>query len=120
MKQLIIVTSTYGLGQPPSNAKKFIKKYKKSPLKLPFEYCVVGFGSRSYPDFCQYALDVEKLFGNYDLGKNIIPTHLINNQSKTEYREWYNEWSVYNNFSTIETETDEMHDFQILKKTKFW
>ena len=118
LKQLIIVTSTYGLGQPPSNAKKFIKKYKKSPLKLPFEYCVVGFGSRSYPDFCQYALDVEKLFGNYDIGKNIIPTHLINNQSKTEYREWYNEWSVYNNFSTIETETDEMHDFQILKKTQ--
>ncbi|MEM6830180.1 MAG: PepSY domain-containing protein, partial [Bacteroidota bacterium] len=59
MKQLIVVTSTYGLGEPPTNASHFIKKLRNATYDLPFHYAIVGFGSVNYPDFCQFAVDVD-------------------------------------------------------------
>ncbi len=118
IKQLIILTSTYGLGQPPSNAKKFIKKFKKNPLKSSYEYCVVGFGSKNYPDFCKYALDVSEVLNEDVNGKEISEICLINNQSKLEYQKWFDYWVNYNKFESIPTQKEDIHEFRILNKTQ--
>ena len=117
IKQLIILTSTYGLGQPPSNAKKFLKIFEKNPLKNPFDYTVIGFGSRSYPDFCQFAIDVNELLKKYENCNPIIPIKLINNQSQTEFNSWLDQWVKHNNFNTLKYEEDKKIDFEIINKT---
>ena len=117
IKQMIILTSTYGLGQPPSNAKKFIKKFEKKPLKNPFDYTVLGFGSKSYPDFCQFALDVSELLKKYEDGNPIMPIKLINNQSQTEFNSWLDQWVKHNSFNTLKYEEDKKVDFEIINKT---
>ena len=117
IKQLIVVTSTYGLGQPPSNAKKFIHKFNKKPIKNPFEYTVLGFGSRSYPDFCQYAKDVSQVLEKTSNGKANVPLKLINNQSKEEFKEWIENWTKVNNLKKSDLSIEERYHFRIKNKS---
>ena len=118
LQQIIILTSTYGLGQPPSNAKKFIKKFQKKPLKKTFNYSIVGFGSRSYPDFCQFAIDVNGLLEKYENGNSILPIKLINNQNQTEFNKWVDDWGAINNFIIQGYQENLKLDFEVIKKTK--
>ena len=119
LKQLIVVTSTYGLGQPPSNAKKFISKFKKYPIKKPYEFAVLGFGSRNYPDFCQFAIDVNEEISNDKNAKNILPLKLINNQSQSEFENWLKSWGNINNIDmSIQIENNLEKDlFKVISKT---
>ena len=118
LQQIVILTSTYGLGQPPSNAKKFINKFEKSPLKKPFNYSIVGFGSRSYPDFCQFAIDVKGLLEKYENGNSILPIKLINNQNQTEFNKWVDDWGASNNFTIQDYQENLKFNFEVVKKTK--
>jgi len=117
IKQLIVVTSTYGLGQPPSNAKKFIAKFIKKPIKNPFEFTVLGFGSRSYPDFCQYAKDVNQVLENSKNGTPNVPLKLINNQSKEEYNEWIENWTKVNELTKQDLTDQDLSSFKLIEKT---
>ena len=119
LKQLIVITSTYGLGQPPSNAKKFIPKFKKYPIKNPYEFTVLGFGSRKYPDFCQFAIDVNEQITKDKNSKNILPLKLINNQSQSEFDSWLKSWGIQNNINTsIQIENNLEKDlFKVISKT---
>ncbi|MBL4861744.1 MAG: PepSY domain-containing protein, partial [Crocinitomicaceae bacterium] len=83
LEQLIVITSTYGNGEAPSNANKFFDKFRKTPPNQPFQFSVLGFGSRSYPDFCKYAEDVEDLLKSSNLGSCIHPLFTIQNQSQS-------------------------------------
>ncbi len=97
-KKIIIMTSTYGNGEAPANASKFIKRFKKRPIKGDFEYSVVGFGSTFYPNFCQYAKDVNTFLNSFPFAECSTPIHLVNNRSQTEFNEWIDQWKIDNNF----------------------
>ena len=58
---LIIVTSTYGEGEPPESAVSFHKfLYGKKATPLPqLHYAVLGLGDTSYEYFCQTAVDFD-------------------------------------------------------------
>ena len=49
---LIILTSTYGEGDPPSNANNFISLFKKFNQPNKINFSIIGFGSLKYPKFC--------------------------------------------------------------------
>uniref|UniRef100_A0A3B4A9F3 nitric-oxide synthase (NADPH) n=1 Tax=Periophthalmus magnuspinnatus TaxID=409849 RepID=A0A3B4A9F3_9GOBI len=88
---VLVVTSTFGNGDPPENGEKFgaalmemrhptsntedRKSYKvrfnsvssysdtrKSSISAPFRFSVFGLGSRAYPHFCAFAHAVDTLF----------------------------------------------------------
>ena len=61
-KFLIIVTSTYGEGEPPESAVSFHKfLFSKKAPKLPeLQYAVLGLGDTSYEFFCKTALDFDE------------------------------------------------------------
>ncbi|MEL7004582.1 MAG: PepSY domain-containing protein [Bacteroidota bacterium] len=91
MKKLIIFTSTYGSGDAPSNASNFIHRLDNISRQLPhFEFSVLGFGSRSYPDFCKYASDVQVALEKYENTSQMIPLHLVDNQSEKDFQDWLN------------------------------
>ncbi|MEM0941233.1 MAG: PepSY domain-containing protein [Bacteroidota bacterium] len=88
MQHLIIVTSTYGAGGPPVNAEQFIRKFHETKKDRPFQYAVVGFGSTKYPDFCQFAIDVDRALKFNQQTEELIPLTTINNRSIKDFDEW--------------------------------
>ena len=93
LKQLVILTSTYGTGDPPANAGKFLELFAQHP-PAPMEYAVVGFGSLAYPDFCQFALDIDAALKGNDQYRACSKPFLIHNKSYTSFQTWANKWSA--------------------------
>ncbi|PQL95312.1 PepSY domain-containing protein [Apibacter adventoris] len=90
---LLIFTSTYGLGDAPSNAQKFEILLKKYPQNHPVNYCVIGFGSMLYNNFCGFAEWVDKLLNKELWSKKLINIHKINDKSPVDFIEWVKEWN---------------------------
>ncbi|MEM9857354.1 MAG: flavodoxin family protein [Bacteroidota bacterium] len=90
MEYLIVLTSTYGTGNAPFNAFRFIRKFNASDIKARFKYAVVGFGSKRYPKFCQYAEKVNFLFRSYQYAQEWIPLTKIHERSLMEFHSWLN------------------------------
>lgn len=61
-KYLLIVTSTYGEGEPPESAVAFHKFLfsKKAPKLDGLQYAVLGLGDTSYEFFCKTAIDFDE------------------------------------------------------------
>ncbi|XP_060753750.1 nitric oxide synthase 2b, inducible [Neoarius graeffei] len=57
---MVIVTSTFGNGDPPGNGESFKKQLMNlRKLENNMRYCVFGLGSRMYPQFCAFAHAVD-------------------------------------------------------------
>ncbi len=93
MEQLILFTATYGQGEAPTNAKKFSELIRDTRIEKPFGYSVIGFGSLAYPDFCQYAIDVDHLLENAENGQRLLEPYTVNNRSWEAFKQWVDQWS---------------------------
>ncbi|MEM6317841.1 MAG: PepSY domain-containing protein [Bacteroidota bacterium] len=92
MKNLVVLTSTYGVGDPPANANLFLDKFRQTPPPPDTHFSVVGFGSLAYPDFCKYALQVDETLGADTQLKRVTEPHLIHNQSESSFKNWASDW----------------------------
>lgn len=100
-KQLIVFTATFGAGEAPSNADNFEKLFNEIKIKNKLKYSVLGFGSLAYPDYCQYAIDVDNMFkGNANFSK-VLDLYKINSQSMEAFKDWLNLWGSKNNLTPI-------------------
>jgi sulfite reductase (NADPH) flavoprotein alpha-component len=88
LKNLIILTATYGDGEPPVNAVNFVDKIKNNTLNSPINYSVIGFGSLAYSQFCKFAVDIDNTFKNQANYNSILPICKINNQSFATFKNW--------------------------------
>lgn len=89
MKQLYVLTSTYGNGEAPSNASLFFDRLKKlPPSNTPVGFSVVGFGSVAYPNYCAFAERVQQQLTVRENFSEITPLYKINNQSWEAFKEW--------------------------------
>ena len=87
-KKLIVLTSTYGEGEAPSNASNFERLFNNLVQPYPIDYAILGFGSKSYPKYCQFAITLETLFEEKLNFNELTPLFKINNQSETDYLIW--------------------------------
>jgi sulfite reductase (NADPH) flavoprotein alpha-component len=92
-EHLIIMTATYGLGDAPTNAKRFATLLEKQQQGQSVTYSVVGFGSRSYPDFCQFAFEVNTLLSHQPWATPLVDIHTVNDRSPEEFTLWAEAWS---------------------------
>lgn len=95
-KQLVVFTSTYGLGEAPANASKFKKLVNRIPQNQKIGYSVVGFGSKSYPDFCEYALQVDNLLAEQNWAERQLKLYTVNDKSAEEFTYWVADWANLN------------------------
>ncbi|WP_426474388.1 PepSY domain-containing protein [Chryseobacterium balustinum] len=92
-EHFIIFTSTYGLGEAPTNASNFKKLLKKFPQNQKIKYSVVGFGSKSYEDFCGFAIEVDQLLSEQNWAESQLELFTVNDKSTAEFTEWAKKWS---------------------------
>ena len=87
-KSILILTATYGDGEAPSNADLFEKIFISSKQLHTINFSILGFGSKSYPKFCQFAITLQSLLEKQDNFLSLMPLFKINNQSEIDYCSW--------------------------------
>ncbi|MEJ5238288.1 MAG: sulfite reductase subunit alpha [Limisphaera sp.] len=60
-ENLLVITSTYGDGEPPDNAKGFWEALRRetAPSLTGVRFSVCALGDRNYPRFCQFGRDLD-------------------------------------------------------------
>lgn len=122
LSHLIVFTSTYGSGEAPENAKKFLKKFSSVQYKKQIQFSVVGFGSLAYPDFCEYASVVDAALQQQPNFYPATSLYKIHNQSFTDFSLWAKEWSLKIGLpiqlAEPEKTTEKLQEFQIINRSE--
>jgi len=124
LQHLVIMTSTYGKGEAPANAKKFQSLLESQDQGKHFNYSVVGFGSRAYPDFCQFAYYIDEMLQQGQNAKSLDSVFTVNNQSLEAFNQWLLGWSKKENLdirlpdSVISKKKRKKYTFEIIENTK--
>jgi sulfite reductase (NADPH) flavoprotein alpha-component len=92
-KRIIILTATYGEGEPPSNARKFEAIFSTIQQPNKIRYSVVGFGSLEYPDYCEFAIKVDALLQIHPDFQPLFPLYKINNADAADFENWVKQLS---------------------------
>ena len=98
-KNIIIFTATYGDGNAPANAQNFIKLIHLIGPKRNLNYSVIGFGSKQYPAFCQFAILVHASLQIHPKFTPEMPLFKIDEQNLSSFENWKNEWGNLNNIN---------------------
>lgn len=101
-EQLVIFTSTYGEGEAPKNASKFLALIEAIPQSKSLHYSVLGFGSKAYPDFCKFAFDVHNMLSAQSWAAPLIDIHTVNDRSPQDLLLWQESWSQKSEISFAE------------------
>ncbi|MGJ4895959.1 PepSY domain-containing protein [Bradyrhizobium oligotrophicum] len=86
-QRMFLLTATYGDGAAPATAGAFLKRLDAISAPLPFPVAVLGFGDRQFPQFCQFARDVEAALARKG-SRSLMPLDTIDRQSGQEFARW--------------------------------
>lgn len=84
---LFVLTSTYGDGDAPASARRFMARLSQFRGEKTLKYAVLGFGDRQFPNFCQFALDVDAALASKGLSR-LHTIKLIDRCSASQFRAW--------------------------------
>ncbi|WP_437922041.1 PepSY domain-containing protein [Sphingobacterium sp. LRF_L2] len=90
---LLLFCSTYGLGTAPANALHFDRLVSSSLQKRQVKFTVIGFGSKSYSDFCAYAKHIDRLLNRQSWAERLLDLYTVNDRSATEFIAWVKAWN---------------------------
>jgi sulfite reductase (NADPH) flavoprotein alpha-component len=91
-KRMLFFASTYGLGDAPSNADKFLSLLSQIPQQQTVDCSVVGFGSTNYDDFCKFAQDVQEALTKQHWAEVVLPLYTVDDKSTEQFITWLKEW----------------------------
>lgn len=92
-KHIIVCTATYGVGEPPTNARKFLANFSTVTQPNEIQYAVVGFGSLDYPDYCKFAIQVDAQLQVNTNFTPVVPLCKVNNADVDTLENWVKQWS---------------------------
>ena len=87
VRHLLVLTATYGDGEAPQSADRFLAHVAHWPAAPAVSFAVLGFGDRQFPRFCGYARQVHEALvahGLHPLGE----PGTVDRQSEPEFRQW--------------------------------
>ena len=82
---LLVLTSTYGDGAAPANAKSFLRLLSRSKQRIPT--AVVGFGDHGFPKFCAFSDEVSTAISAAGFPL-LLQTQSIDRQSIASFGTW--------------------------------
>jgi sulfite reductase (NADPH) flavoprotein alpha-component len=84
---LLIVTSSFGDGEPPGNAERFLDRLEPCASLAGLRYAVFGLGDTAYPTFCGFSKDIDAAL----LARNATP--VINRvDADTDFEGFFEIW----------------------------
>lgn len=89
-QRLLVLTSTYGDGEAPEGARRFLARLAAMPAAAGTPFAVLGFGDRQFPRFCGYAHAVHEALAAHGFAPLREPG-TVDRQSEPEFRAWC-EW----------------------------
>lgn len=88
VENIFILTSTYGDGDAPQSATKFLSRLQKAPIKNKnINYAILGFGDRAFPQFCAFAFRVADAMQTI-FGSPLLPLTTVDKQSSQTFSQW--------------------------------
>ena len=87
VQRFLILASTYGEGDVPASAKGFLERVQSLEAPPDVPLAVLGFGDRSFPEFCAFAANVEKTLQARGW-KSLLPYDTIDRQSVQDFTRW--------------------------------
>ncbi|MHA4739675.1 PepSY domain-containing protein [Dyadobacter sp. MSC1_007] len=120
---IVVMTATYGLGNPPTNAVRFGSMLEKHAQPNPVRFSVVGFGSHGYPDYCKFAFEVDHILAKQNWAVPMLEIHTVNDKSPDEFDEWANTWAQHAEVpltlatGLIQTPPEKARAFTVIDKT---
>ena len=91
---LLIITSTFGDGEPPGNADTFLASLEDHQKPLPFQYAVFALGDVAYSNFCRFGQQLDLLLSEKGA------TRIINRvDADLDYRAFFAQWA--NTLNTV-------------------
>ena len=89
-KNLLIITSTYGDGEPPDNAEELYNWIlsDEAPKMEGVSYSVLALGDTNYPDYCKCGIDFDERLAA--LGASRISNRV---ESDVDFDDPFKEWS---------------------------
>ncbi|WP_101417050.1 PepSY domain-containing protein [Brucella melitensis] len=86
-QRILIFAATYGNGDAPASAKGFLDRLAALPKSPAAPLAVLGFGDRSFPDYCAFAKAIAD--GARAKGwKELIPFETVDRQSTQDFARW--------------------------------
>jgi sulfite reductase (NADPH) flavoprotein alpha-component len=86
-ERLLVLTATYGEGQPPASAKTFLSRLRQLDRAPAPSFAVLGFGDRSFPQFCGYANQVDAALAEAGASP-ILQLATVDRQSGQDFAAW--------------------------------
>jgi sulfite reductase (NADPH) flavoprotein alpha-component len=86
-RNLFILTATYGDGDAPASANRFLALLDGVPANPAAGFAVLGFGDRQFPKFCQFAKDVDAAMLDHGWPR-VLDLATIDRQSTQEFARW--------------------------------
>lgn len=86
-KRLLVLTATYGDGNAPASATRFLARLDRLQASSLEQYAVLGFGDRSFAHYCAFADAVEAALAQTRLTP-LLPMAAIDRQSAQDFAAW--------------------------------
>ncbi len=88
-KKVLFLTSTYGDGDAPENARGTLEKLKAKTGKAEsVQFGVLGFGSSAYPAFCSFAERLRDQLSALENTQEMTPYMTVDNLSVVQFIDW--------------------------------
>ena len=86
-RRILILAATYGDGAAPHSARGFVEKLAQAPVRKDLSVAVLGFGDRSFADFCGFGQQVAAVAAERGW-RQLIPFATIDRQSEQSFARW--------------------------------
>lgn len=123
-EHLVILTATYGLGNPPANAARSRSLIEKHEQPDHVHYSVLAFGSHAYPDFCRFGFDIHNLLSAKDWATPLLEIHTVNDRSPEQFMQWFTSWAGHVNLPAdnlpviAQQKPASLKAFRVMEKTE--
>jgi len=98
-EHLVVMTSTYGEGDPPSNSTKFASLLAQHPQTQRIRFSVLGFGSRNYAHYCQFGYEADRLLRQQAWAIPVMDAMTVNDNSPQDFSNWLTAWTAETGFA---------------------
>ena len=93
IQRLIVIASTYGDGEAPDNAQKFLGRLKNLKLEQ-LSFAVLGLGDAAYSQFCGFAKHIESALLNAQASRK-TPSSWVDGEDISALNAWSDQFSAW-------------------------